>query len=108
MPSTDLRWVWDRLTQATDAAIKLAAPPGTSAHNRQWIECKKRTVREWAVGSCAIGLRFPLLDAPNILEGAPWMDVIQYSGSGGGFPIVIAGAGPVAAPIARSAHSPRV
>ena len=70
-----------------------AALPGTSAHNGVWIERKKRTVREWAASSYAVGLRFPLLDAPYSLETAPWMDPLSYSGSGGGFPLVVAGAG---------------
>lgn len=69
------------------------ALPGTSAHNGIWIERKKRTVREWASSSYAVGLRFPLLDAPHTLETAPWMDPRSYSGSGGGFPIVVAGSG---------------
>jgi len=69
------------------------ALPGTSAHNGRWIERKKRTVREWACSSYAVGLRFPLLDAPHTLETAPWMDPRSYSGSGGGFPIVVVGAG---------------
>jgi len=69
------------------------ALPGTSAHNGIWIERKKRTVREWAASSYAVGLRFPLLDAPYSLETAPWMDPRSYSGSGGGFPLVVAGAG---------------
>ena len=69
------------------------ALPGTSAHNGVWIERKKRTVREWAASSYAVGLRFPLLDAPYSLETAPWMDPRSYSGSGGGFPLVVAGAG---------------
>lgn len=69
------------------------ALPGTSAHNGVWIERKKRTVREWASSSYAVGLRFPLLDAPYTLESSPWMDPQSYSGSGGGFPIVVAGAG---------------
>ena len=69
------------------------ALPGTSAHNGIWIERKKRTVREWACSSYAVGLRFPLLDAPYTLETAPWMDPRSYSGSGGGFPIVVVGAG---------------
>jgi len=69
------------------------ALPGTTAHNGIWIERKKRTVREWASSSYAVGLRFPLLDAPYTLESAPWMDPQSYSGSGGGFPIVVAGAG---------------
>ncbi len=69
------------------------ALPGTSAHNEKWIERKKRTVREWAASSYAVGLRFPILDSPYTLESAPWMDPMQYSGSGGGFPIVVAGAG---------------
>lgn len=69
------------------------ALPGTAAHNGIWIERKKRTVREWACSSYAVGLRFPLLDAPYTLETAPWMDPRSYSGSGGGFPIVVAGAG---------------
>ena len=72
-----------------------AALPGTSAHNEKWIERKKRTVREWAASSYAVGLRFPLLDAPYSLEDAPWMDATRYSGSGGGFPIVVVGAGMV-------------
>lgn len=71
------------------------ALPGTSAHNGIWIERKKRTVREWASSSYAVGLRFPLLDAPHTLETAPWMDPRSYSGSGGGFPIVVKGAGMV-------------
>lgn len=66
---------------------------GAAAHNGIWIERKKRTVREWACSSYAVGLRFPLLDAPYTLETAPWMDPRSYSGSGGGFPIVVAGAG---------------
>lgn len=69
------------------------ALPGTSAHNGIWIERKKRTVREWASSSYAVGLRFPVLDPPYTLETAPWMDPRSYSGSGGGFPIVVAGAG---------------
>jgi uncharacterized protein (UPF0303 family) len=69
------------------------ALPGTSAHNGIWIERKKRTVREWGSSSYAVGLRFPLLDPPHALETAPWMDPRSYSGSGGGFPIVVAGAG---------------
>lgn len=69
------------------------ALPGTSAHNGKWVERKKRTVREWGSSSYAVGLRFPILDAPYTLEGAPWMDPMLYSGSGGGFPIVVAGAG---------------
>lgn len=69
------------------------ALPGTSAHNGKWIERKKRTVREWGCSSYAVGLRFPLLDAPYSLEMAPWMDPRSYSGSGGGFPIVVVGAG---------------
>lgn len=70
-----------------------AALPGTSAHNGKWIERKKRTVREWESSSYAVGLRFPLLDPPYTLETAPWMDTLLYSGSGGGFPIVVAGSG---------------
>ncbi|PKQ18158.1 MAG: hypothetical protein CVT68_04805 [Actinobacteria bacterium HGW-Actinobacteria-8] len=69
------------------------ALPGTSAHNGIWIERKKRTVREWGSSSYAVGLRFPILDPPYTLETAPWMDQRSYSGSGGGFPIVVAGAG---------------
>lgn len=69
------------------------ALPGVAAHNGIWIERKKRTVREWACSSYAVGLRFPLLDPPYTLETAPWMDPRSYSGSGGGFPIVVAGAG---------------
>ena len=69
------------------------ALPGTSAHNGIWIERKKRTVREWGSSSYAVGLRFPVLDPPHTLETAPWMDPRSYSGSGGGFPIVVAGAG---------------
>ena len=69
------------------------ALPGTSAHNGMWIERKKRTVREWACSSYAVGLRFPLLDAPYTLETAPWMDPRSHSGSGGGFPVVVVGAG---------------
>ena len=69
------------------------ALPGTSAHNGIWIERKKRTVREWACSSYAVGLRFPRLDAPYTLETAPWMDPRSYSGSGGGFPVVVVGAG---------------
>ncbi len=70
-----------------------AALPGTSAHNAIWIERKKATVREWKASSYAVGLRFPVLDPPYALENAPWMDPMRYSGSGGGFPIVVAGAG---------------
>ena len=70
-----------------------SALPGTSAHNAHWIERKKATVREWAASSYAVGLRFPVLDPPFALEDAPWMDPKRYSGSGGGFPIVVAGAG---------------
>jgi uncharacterized protein (UPF0303 family) len=66
---------------------------GTSAHNGKWIERKKRTVREWASSSYAVGLRFPIVDAPYALEDAPWMDAELYSGSGGGFPIVVADVG---------------
>lgn len=40
-----------------------------------------------------MALRFPILDPPYTLETAPWMDVRSYSGSGGGFPIVVAGVG---------------
>jgi uncharacterized protein (UPF0303 family) len=69
------------------------ALPGTSAHNGKWVERKKRTVREWGSSSYAVGLRFPILDAPHTLEGAPWMDPMLYSGSGGGFPVVVVGAG---------------
>jgi uncharacterized protein (UPF0303 family) len=66
---------------------------GTSAHNAKWIERKKATVREWKASSYAVGLRFPVLDPPYSLEAAPWMDPTRFSGSGGGFPIVVAGAG---------------
>ncbi|MCY7413113.1 MAG: heme-degrading domain-containing protein [Salinibacterium sp.] len=76
-----------------DQRLFHTALPGTSAHNAKWIERKKRTVREWAASSYAVGLRFPILDAPYTLEDAPWMDPMQYSGSGGGFPIVVTGAG---------------
>ena len=72
------------------------ALPGTSAHNGIWIERKKRTVREWGSSSYAVGLRFPVLDPPHTLETAPWMDPRSYSGSGGGFPIVVKGSGLVA------------
>ena len=68
---------------------------GTSAHNAKWIERKKRTVREWAASSYAVGLRFPILDPPFALEDAPWMDPMLYSGSGGGFPVVVTGVGMV-------------
>ena len=43
------------------------ALPGTSAHNAKWIERKKRTVREWAASSYAVGLRVPILDPPFAL-----------------------------------------
>ncbi len=76
-----------------DQRLFHTALPGTSAHNAKWIERKKRTVREWAASSYAVGLRFPILDPPYALENAPWMNPVQYSGSGGGFPIVVAGAG---------------
>jgi uncharacterized protein (UPF0303 family) len=69
------------------------ALPGTSAHNAKWIERKKATVREWKASSYAVGLRFPVLDPPFTLETAPWMDPTLFSGSGGGFPIVVTGAG---------------
>ncbi len=69
------------------------ALPGTVAHNRKWIERKKATVREWSASSYLVGLRFPVVDPPFTLEQAPWMDVARYSGSGGGFPIVIDGVG---------------
>ena len=70
-----------------------AALPGTSPHNGRWIERKKRTVREWQASSYGVGLRFPVLDPPYSLESAPWIDVREYSGSGGGFPINVTGAG---------------
>lgn len=76
-----------------DQRLFHTALPGTSAHNAKWIERKKNTVREWAASSYAVGLRFPILDPPYALENAPWMNPVQYSGSGGGFPIVVAGAG---------------
>jgi uncharacterized protein (UPF0303 family) len=68
------------------------ALPGTSAHNDVWIERKKRTVREFGASSYLVGLRFPILDA-HVLEQAPWMDPMQFSGHGGGFPLAIRGVG---------------
>ena len=76
-----------------DQRLFHAALPGTSTHTGNWVERKKRTVREWGASSYAVGLRFPILDAPYTLETAPWMDPLLYSGSGGGFPIVVVGAG---------------
>ena len=70
------------------------ALPGTSAHNDVWIERKKRTVREFAASSYLVGLRFPILDN-HVLEHAPWMDPMQFSGHGGGFPLAIRGVGVV-------------
>ena len=70
------------------------ALPGTSAHNDVWIERKKRTVREFGASSYLVGLRFPILDA-HVLEQAPWMDPMQFSGHGGGFPLAIRGVGVV-------------
>ena len=72
-----------------------AALDGTSAHNAKWIERKKATVREWGSSSYAVGLRFPVLDAPFTLEDAPWMNPQLYSGSGGGFPVRVIGVGVV-------------
>lgn len=68
--------------------------PGTSAHNDVWIERKKRTVREFGASSYLVGLRFPILDA-HVLEKAPWIDPVQFSGHGGGFPLAIRGVGVV-------------
>jgi uncharacterized protein (UPF0303 family) len=70
------------------------ALPGTAAHNDVWIERKKRTVREFNASSYLVGLRFPLVDA-HVLEHAPWMDPMQFSGHGGGFPLAIRGSGVV-------------
>jgi len=70
------------------------ALPGTSAHNDVWIERKKRTVREFGASSYLVGLRFPILDN-HALEAAPWMDPMQFSGHGGGFPLAIRGVGVV-------------
>ena len=70
------------------------ALPGTSAHNDVWIERKKRTVREFGASSYLVGLRFPILDSHE-LEAAPWMDPLQFSGHGGGFPLAIRGVGVV-------------
>lgn len=70
------------------------ALPGTSAHNDVWIERKKRTVREFGASSYLVGLRFPILDN-YVLEHAPWMDPMQFSGHGGGFPLAIRGVGVV-------------
>jgi len=70
------------------------ALPGTSAHNDVWIERKKRTVREFGASSYLVGLRFPILDGHE-LEAAPWMDPLQFSGHGGGFPLAIRGVGVV-------------
>ncbi len=70
------------------------ALPGTSAHNGVWIERKKRTVREFGASSYLVGLRFPILDG-HTLEAAPWMDAVQFTGHGGGFPLALRGIGVV-------------
>lgn len=72
-----------------------AALPGTTAHNDKWIDRKKRTVREWGTSTYLAGLRFPLYNPPFSLETAPWVDGQLYSGSGGGFPLIVSGAGMV-------------
>jgi uncharacterized protein (UPF0303 family) len=70
-----------------------AALPGTTSHNDKWIDRKKRTVREWGTSTYLAGLRFPLYNAPYSLETAPWVDARLFSGSGGGFPLAVRGAG---------------
>lgn len=72
-----------------------ASRPGASADNGFWVERKSATVERFGHSSYYIGQLLASKEAT--LESKYKISSIEYSASGGSFPIIVKGVGPVGA-----------
>lgn len=80
--------------RAWDRPLFFAALPGTSADNSEWVRRKANVVRRFRQSSYRFRLDF-LAKGRSLLDRG--LSEADYVLAGGGFPVVLQGAGPVGA-----------
>ncbi len=97
------RWLLDRATERSlpvtievwrgDRLVFRAARPGTNAHNDLYLAGKRRVVEHFGHSSFHERLRH--VEAGTTFAEATSLRFPEYAPHGGGFPLIVAGTGPV-------------
>ncbi|MWB98509.1 heme-binding protein [Agromyces seonyuensis] len=91
------------IRRASGAILFRTALPGATADQEKWVRGKSAVVFRFEAASALVAARMLAMGFP---EGSnAWLDPAEYALAGGGVPIVVAGAGIVAAATVSGATS---